>query len=149
VPSGVARAGGLLLAVLVAGTAAAGLCACGSASRDASASASAGSGTVEIAGVLPKDAGSEPPWNGRFVQVDASGSSLAAMAAGDWSVYVDGKKQALAKPPDVRPYAADTATVVFIFRDGFTDLRDYDFRVVYAPPGGPKVKRSWRYVWEL
>ncbi|HEY5169426.1 MAG TPA: hypothetical protein VIK03_08565, partial [Thermoleophilia bacterium] len=70
-----------------------------------------------------------------------------AMAAKDWSVFVDGKEQQLAGPPNILPYAPDAATVAFVFATPFTDFVDYRFRVVYAPDSGRKVERSWLYKW--
>ena len=69
------------------------------------------------------------------------------MAPGDWSVFVNGKEQPLAKQPDILPYAADAATVAFVFREPYGDLGEYRFRVVYSPPSGRKIERSWRYQW--
>jgi hypothetical protein len=88
-----------------------------------------------------------PPWNGRFVQVTVRAPSPQKLAASDWSVYVDGKEQRLAGPPNILPYAPDAATVAFVFATPFTDFVDYRFRVVYAPGGGRKVERSWLYKW--
>ncbi len=102
---------------------------------------------VTITRVQPKDAGSEPPWNGIYVQVNATAPSPAAMAGDDWSVSVNGEKQALLKPPDVHPYAADAVTVVFILKNAAGSFGTYRFRVVYAPDGGPRVQRAWEFDW--
>ena len=38
--------------------------------------------------------------------------------------------------------------MVFIFQTPFADMgKKYRFRVVYSPPDGPKVKRSWDFDW--
>ena len=38
--------------------------------------------------------------------------------------------------------------MVFVFQAPFGDLgKKYRFRVVYSPPEGPKVKRSWDFDW--
>jgi hypothetical protein len=139
------RCGSLLLPALVALAGA--LAACGSSGTAASDGPSARATGVAITAVLPKDAASEPPWNGRFVQATVRAPSPAAMAADDWSVSVNGEKQELEKPPDINLFASDAATVVFIFKAPFGDLGAYRFRVAYSPPGGPKVVRSWRYEW--
>jgi hypothetical protein len=60
---------------------------------------------------------------------------------------VNRTKQPLAKPPEIHPYASDAATVAFVFVEPFEDSGDYRFRVVYSPPDGPKVARSWLYKW--
>jgi hypothetical protein len=140
----VCRLGLLLLVTLAAALA---LAACGSSGTAASGASPGAAKTVAITGGLPKDASTEPPWNGRFVQVDVRAPSPEKLAPDDWSVSVDGKKQQLAQSPDIHPYAADAATVVFIFAAPYGDLGEYRFRVVYAPAGGPKVVRSWRYDW--
>ncbi len=137
---------GLLLVVLILGAGQLALAACGSSGTTESAS-SPGTKTLAITAVLPKDAATEPPWNGRFVQVTVHAPSPEKLAAGDWSVFVDGKERALASPPNILPFAPDAAMVAFVFREPFVDLRGYRFRVVYSPKGGPKVDRSWRYDW--
>jgi hypothetical protein len=136
-----------ILALLAALAGASALAACGSSGATAPGDSPAGAVTVAITGALPKDARTEPPWNGRFVQVTVRTASPAAMAARDWSVFVNGSKQPLARPPDILPYAADAATVAFLFRAPYGDLGTYRFRVVYSPPGGPKAERAWRYDW--
>ena len=136
-----------LLAALVALVGAIALSSCDSSGATASGTASPGARTVAIAGVLPRDAATEPPWNGRFVQVTVRAPSPQKLAASDWSVYVDGKEQRLASPPNILPYAPDAATVAFVFATPFTDFVDYRFRVMYAPEGGRKVERSWLYKW--
>ena len=141
------RSLGLLLVLVTALAGAGALSACTSSGTTASSDASAGAKAVRITAGLPKDAAAEPPWNGRFVQVSVSGPSPEKMAASDWSVFVNSKKQPLAKPPDILPYAPDAATVAFVFVEPFGDLGDYRFRVVYSPAGGPRVARSWLYKW--
>ncbi len=136
-----------LLAALVALVGAIALSACGGSGATASGAASPGARTVAITAVLPQDAATEPPWNGRFVQVTIRAPSPQKLAASDWSVYVDGKERRLADPPNVLAYAPDAATVAFVFAMPFTDFVDYQFRVVYAPAGGQKVERSWLYKW--
>ena len=135
-----------LLAALVALVAGVALSACSSGAT-ASGTASPGARTVAIAAVLPQDAATEPPWNGRFVQVTVHAPSPQKLAASGWSVFVDGKRQRLVSPPNILPYAPDAATVAFVFATPFTDFVAYRFRVVYAPDGGRKVERSWLYKW--
>lgn len=135
----------LLALALPAGASA--LAACGS-SGTTDAGASPAVKTVTITAGLPQDAATEPPWNGRFVQVAVRAPKLAAMSASDWSVFVNGEKQALEKPADIHPYEADAATVVFVLKAPFGDIgKKYRFRVVYSSPNGPKVKRSWDFDW--
>lgn len=136
----------LLLAVLAVLSAAAALTACGASGTSASG-ASPGTKAVRITAGLPKDAATEPPWNGRFVQVTVRAPSPEKMAASDWRVFVNGKERPLASPPNVLPFAPGVATVAFVFNAPFTDFVDYRFRVVYAPQGGKKVERSWLYKW--
>jgi hypothetical protein len=136
-----------LLLTLVGLTGVVALAACASSGTAASSEASARAEAVTITTGLPRDAAAEPPWNGRFVQVYVSGPSPEKMAASDWSVLVNGKKQPLARPPDILPYAPDAATVAFVFVEPFGDSGDYRFRVVYSPADGPKVARSWLYKW--
>lgn len=145
-PGSIVRPVGLLLIALAALASAFALASCAS-SGTTTATPSAGPTRVVITSVLPKDASAEPPWNGRFVQATVQAPTPATMAAGDWCVYVNGKKQSLERPAAIHPFAADAATVVFVFRDPFGDLGEYRFRVVYAPPSGKKVARSWRYDW--
>ena len=136
-----------LLAALVALVGAVALSACGSSGAVAPEASPPGVRSVAITAVLPQDAATEPPWNGRFVQVTVRAPSPQRLVANDWSVFVDGKKQRLADPPNILPYAPDAATVAFVFTAPFTDLVDYRFRVVYAPDGGRTVERSWLYKW--
>ena len=136
----------LLLAALTALAAALALSACGTAGTTASG-ASPGAKPVTIAAGLPKDATTEPPWNGRFVQVTVSAPSPEKMSAGDWHVFVNRKERALASAPNILPFSRDAATVAFVFATPFTDFVDYRFRVVYAPKGGKRVERSWLYKW--
>jgi hypothetical protein len=136
-----------LLAALVALAGAFALSACDSSGATASGASSPGAKTVAIIAVLPQDAATEPPWNGRFVQVTVRSPSPQKLAASDWSVFVDGKEQRLVGPPNILPYAPDAATVAFVFATPFTDFVAYRFRVVYAPDSGRKVERSWLYKW--
>jgi hypothetical protein len=138
----------VLLLALAALAGAATLAACGSSGTTASGASPAGATTVAITAGLPQDAATEPPWNGRFVQATVRAPDPTALAASDWSVFVNGKEQELEKPADILPFAPDAATVVFIVRTPFGEIgKKYRFRVVYAPPKGPAVKRSWDYEW--
>ena len=141
-----ARRVALLLAALAFLSAAVAMTACGTSGSTASG-ASPGAKAVTITAGLPKDAATEPPWNGRFVQVTVRAPSPEKMAAGDWHVFVNGKERSLASPPNILPYAPGTATVAFVFAAPFTAFVDYRFRVAYAPQGGKKVERSWLYKW--
>ena len=141
-----ARRVALLLAALAALVGALALTACGTSGTTASV-ASPGARAVTITAGLPKDAATEPPWNGRFVQVTVSAPSPEKMAASDWHVFVNGKEQPLAGAPNILPYAPGAATVAFVFATPFTDFVDYRFRVEYAPRGGTKVRLSWPYKW--
>jgi hypothetical protein len=136
----------LALAVTLALLAALSLAACGSSGSSASDSTAAPVKTSITAGV-PKDASSEPPWNGRFVQVNVTTARPAAMRPEDWHVSVNGKEPELDKGASILPYAPHGAMVAFVFRAPYTDLGTYKFRVVYAPKDGPKVERSWEYKW--
>ena len=49
--------------------------------------------------------------------------------------------------PNIQPFARGAATVAFVFSAPFTEFVDYRFRVVYSPPGGTQVARSWLYKW--
>jgi hypothetical protein len=135
-----------LLAALVALAAGVALSACSSGAT-ASGASSPGAKSVAITAVLPQDAATEPPWNGRFVQVTIRAPSPQKLATSDWRVFVDGKEQRLVGPPNILPYAPDAATVAFVFATSFTDFVAYRFRVVYAPDSGRKVERSWLYKW--
>jgi hypothetical protein len=146
-PAGV-RCIAVLLGVLVALAGAATLAACGSSGTTASGASPTGARTVAITAGLPQDAATEPPWNGRFVQATVRAPDPTALAADDWSVFVNGKEQELEKPADINAFAPDAATVVFILRAPFGEIgKKYRFRVVYSPPKGPPVKRSWDYDW--
>jgi hypothetical protein len=134
----------LLLVALVTLTAA--LSACGASSKTASG-ASPSARPVTITAGLPKDAATEPPWNGRFVQVTVDAPSPEKLKASDWHVFVNRKERPLASAPNILPYAPGAATVAFVFATPFTDFVDYRFRVVYAPQGGKEVERSWLYKW--
>jgi hypothetical protein len=136
------------LLVLAALASAATLAACGSSGTTASGASAAGTKTVAITAGLPQDAATEPPWNGRFIQATVRAPDPAALAASDWGVFVNGKEQELEKPADILPFAPDAATVVFILRTPFGEIgKKYRFRVVYSPPKGAAVKRSWDYDW--
>ena len=122
------------------------LAACGS-SGSAAADASAAAVKTTMTAGVPKDASSEPPWNGRFVQVNVTTGKPGAMRPGDWHVSVNGKQPELDKPASILPYSPHGAMVAFVFRTPYTDLGTYEFRVVYAPKGGPRVERAWDYKW--
>ena len=122
--------------------------ACGSSAGDAG-QASPGPAPVksEITKWMPKDASSEPPWNGRFVQVNVRVARSGAMDPGDWRVFVNDKEPELEKVPSILPFSPSEATVAFVFSAPYGDLGTYRFRVVYAPTGGQKVKQSWEDQW--
>jgi hypothetical protein len=122
------------------------LAACGD-SGTPSADSSAAAVKTAITAWMPKDASSEPPWNGRFVQVDVTTAEPDALRAEDWRVFVNGEEPELDKPASILPYAPHGATVAFVFRAPYGDLGTYEFRVVYAPKDGAKVERSWEYEW--
>lgn len=144
--SGVRCIAALLLTLAVLAGASA-LAACGSSGATGTGSPAAATAVAITAG-LPQDAETEPPWNGRFVQVTVRAPKLSAMSTSDWSVFVNGEKQSLEKPADIHPYEADAAIVAFVLQASFSDLGEkYRFRVVYSPPNGPKVKRSWDFDW--
>lgn len=134
------------LAVLVAALATLGLTACGS-SDSTSSQASASPVTTAIVKLLPRDASVEPPWNGRFVQVNVRATAPGKMDPADWRVFVNGKEPELEKAPSILPYAPTEAVVAFMFQAPYGDSGTYEFRVVYAPKGGPKVQKSWEYKW--
>jgi maltose-binding protein MalE len=146
-PSRTAERG--LLAPLLAALAllaACALAACGS-SGSPSADSSAAAVKTAITAWMPKDASSEPPWNGRFVQVDVTTAEPDAMRAEDWRIFVNGNEPKLDKPASILPYAPHAATVAFVFRAPYGDAGTYAFRVVYAPKDGAKVERAWEYEW--
>lgn len=122
------------------------LTACGS-PGSSSAGASAAAVKTTITGGVPKDASSEPPWNGRFVQVDVTADEPGAMRSSDWHVFVNGQEPKLEKPASILVYAPHAAIVAFVFRAPYTNLGKYRFRVVYAPRNGSKVERAWDYAW--
>jgi len=122
-----------------------GVAACGS--SDDAGQASPSPVKSEITRWMPKDALSEPPWNGRFVQVNVRVAKPGAMEPGDWRVLVNGKEPELEKEPSILPFSPSEATVAFVFSAPFGDLGTYEFRVVYAPKGGLKVQKSWEYRW--
>jgi hypothetical protein len=134
-----------MLATLAVVLATLALAACGSGSAEPGGSAAPIKTTITA--VLPKDASAEPPWNGRFVQVDVTTAKPDALRAEDWRVFVNGKQPELDKPASILPYAPHAATVAFIFRAPYGDLGTYEFRVVYAPEDGAEVERSWQYQW--
>jgi hypothetical protein len=136
----------LALIAALALVAAFSLVACGSSGSSTADSSAAPVKTTMTAGV-PKDASSEPPWNGRFVQVNVTTAKPGAMRAQDWHVSVNGKEPELDKPASILPYSPHGAMVAFVFRTPYTDLGTYRFRVVYAPQDGPKVERAWDYKW--
>ena len=136
----------VLLALLAATLAALGLAACGS-SDSASSQASAGPVKTTIIKLLPRDASAEPPWNGRFVQVNVRAAQPGKMDPGDWRVFVNGKEPELENAPSILAYSPSEAIVAFMFRAPYGDLGTYEFRVVYTPKGGPKVEKSWEYKW--
>lgn len=121
------------------------LAACGSDSPSPDSSAAVVK--TAITAWMPKDAASEPPWNGRFVQVDVTTAKPGALRAEDWRVFVNGEEPELDKPASILPYAPHAATVAFVFRAPYGDLGTYEFRVVYAPKGGARVERTWEYEW--
>ena len=134
------------LVVLAVVAAALTLTACGSSDDDAGQPAAAPIKS-EITKWMPKDAAAEPPWNGRFVQVNVRVAKPGAMDPGDWRVFVNGEEPELEKAPSILPYAASEAVVAFMFEAPYGDLGTYEFRVVYAPKGGQKVQQSWEYKW--
>ena len=140
-----ARLSVLLLAALAL-LAACALAACGSSDSPSPDSSTAAVKTT-VTAWMPKDASSEPPWNGRFVQVDVTTAKPDALRAEDWRVFVNGEEPELDKPASILPYAPHAATVAFVFRAPYDDLGTYEFRVVYAPKGGARVERTWEYEW--
>jgi hypothetical protein len=134
------------VAAVVILVAACGLAACGSSASPSPTGGATAVKTAITAGV-PKDESAEPPWNGRYVQVDVTAATPGAMRPEDWRVFVNGKAPELDKPASILPYAPHAATVAFVFRTPYTDLGTYALRVVYAPQGTPKVERSWDYKW--
>jgi hypothetical protein len=136
----VALATAILLPVTLSFTA------CGSSNSPSSDSSAAPIKTSITAGV-PKDASSEPPWNGRFVQVNVTTARPGAMRPEDWHVTVNGKEPELDKPASILPYSPHGAMVAFSFTTPYTDLGTYSFHVSYAPGDAPEVERSWDYKW--
>jgi len=136
----------LALAVTLALLAALSLAACGSSGSSAADSTTAPVKTSITAGV-PKDASAEPPWNGRFVQVNVATAKPGALRPEDWHVTVNGKEPQFDKGASILPYSPHGAMVAFSFRTPYTDLGTYEFHVTYAPKDGPKVERSWEYKW--
>lgn len=134
-----------LAAAATAGLALA-LCGCGSSGASPPAPSTAPVKTA-IVKLLPRDASAEPPWNGRFVQVNVRTAEPAAMDPGDWRVFVNGRQPELEKPPSILPFSATAAVVAFSFEVPYGDPGTYAFRVVYEPAGGPKVQQAWEYAW--
>jgi hypothetical protein len=119
----------------------------GCGSSDPEQTASAAPVKTAITKVMPRDASAEPPWNGRFAQVNVRVAKPGAMDPGDWRVFVNGKEPELERAPSILPYAASEAVVAFMFKAPYGDLGTYEFRVVYAPKGAQKVQQSWEYKW--
>lgn len=119
---------------------------CGSSTGDAG-QASPAPVKSAITKWMPKDASSEPPWNGRFVQVNVRVSDPGKMDPDDWRVFVNDNEPELEKAPSILPFSPSEATVAFVFSAPYGDLGAYEFRVVYAPGSGKKVERSWEYKW--
>jgi hypothetical protein len=142
-PGAAVRLLGMLIAVVTLGMLGA-LPACG-ASGSGSEDVGAAPVKTAITEVLPRDSAAEPPWNGRFVQVNVRAQKPGAMAPGDWRVFVNGKEPELDKAPSVLPYAPHEAVVAFVFQTAYGDIGTFEFRVVYAPKGGKKAERSWDY----
>jgi hypothetical protein len=134
------------LAAVVTAAAMLGAAACGSSDGDAG-QASPAPVKSEITEWMPRDASAEPPWNGRFVQVNVRVAKPAAMDPDDWRVLVNDKEPELEKAPGILPFSPSEAVVAFMFKAPYGDLGTYRFRVVYAPKGGPKVEQSWEYKW--
>lgn len=136
-----------LAAVLIAAAlaAAATLAACGSSASSSDASPSPVK--TAIVKVLPRDASVEPPWNGRFVQVNVRVPDASAMDPADWHVTVNGKQPELDRAPSILPFSSSEATVAFMFRTPYTDTGAYRFRVAYTPKDGQKAEQAWEYTW--
>jgi hypothetical protein len=100
---------------------------------------------TSITSGIPQSASSEPPWNGRFVQVDVTTARPGAMRPEDWHVSVNGKRPELDKPASILPYSPHGAMVAFVFRTPYPDLGTYTFHVTYSPKDAPQVERSWDY----
>jgi hypothetical protein len=146
---GISRKGRLpipLLLALAVTVASLPLMACGQSGSSAERAAASPVKTA-IVKLLPRDASVEPPWNGRFVQVNVRTDKPQSLDAVDWRVFVNGMEPKLDKAPSVLPYAPHQAVVAFTFRAPFGDPGTYTFKVVYAPTGGQKVERSWKYRW--
>ena len=131
-------------ALVIAVFAALVLAGCGS-SEPAAGDAAATAVKTAIIKLLPRDASAEPPWNGRFVQVNVRVADPGKMDPGDWRVFVNGKEPELEKAPSVLPYSQTEAIVAFMFQAPYGDPGAYEFRVTYAPEGEPKVQKSWEY----
>ena len=145
-PDRIRTRGRLVLAAVLIAASMLGVAACGSSDGDAG-QASPGPVKSKITKWMPKDASSEPPWNGRFVQVNVRVAKPGGMDPGDWRVFVNGKEPELEKAPSILPFSPSEATVAFVFSSPYGDLGTYEFRVVYAPKGGQKVQQSWEYKW--
>ena len=98
----IGRAALVALAAAVVLLAALSLAACGS-SGSSTADSTAAPVKTSITAGAPKDASSEPPWNGRFVQVNVTTAKPAAMRPEDWHVSVNGKEPELDKGASILP----------------------------------------------
>lgn len=134
-----------LLVPLTVLVAALGLSACGPSGSSSQAPGAAVK--TAIIKLLPGDASVEPPWDGRFVQVNVRVAEPGKMDPSDWAVFVDGKKPELRQPPSILAHSADEAIVAFSFQTPYGDPGAYEFLVVYEPEGGSRVQKSWEYVW--
>ena len=97
-PDRIRTRGRLVLAAVLIAASMLGVAACGSSDGDAG-QASPGPVKSKITKWMPKDASSEPPWNGRFVQVNVRVAKPGGMDPGDWRVFVNGKEPELEKAP--------------------------------------------------
>ena len=120
--------------------------ACGSSGSPA-ASGSASPVKTAIVKVMPRDAAVEPPWNGRFVQVNIRVAQAGAMDPADWHVWVNGKEPKLEKGPSILPFSSTGAVVAFQFQTPYIDLGTYDFKVAYTPKAGQGARTFWTYKW--
>ena len=116
-------------------------------SDSSSTQASASPVKTAIIKLLPRDASAEPPWDGRFVQVNVRVAEPGKMDPGDWSVFVNGEEPELQQQPSILAYSADEAIVAFLFQTPYGDHGAYEFLVVYTPKGGSRVQKSWEYQW--
>jgi hypothetical protein len=135
----------LALVATIAVGASSGLVACGSA--DSAAGPAASPVKTAVVKVLPRDASAEPPWNGRYVQVNVRAAEAASMKPTDWRVFVNGKEPDLDKAPSILPFSPTEAVVSFMFSAPYGDPGTYEFRVVYAPKTGQKAEQTWEFAW--